>query len=340
MASSIRVTVLSVVYGNRWHMLKQVADSVLQDEKVRSFVIVDNGCSSPEEMDDYADRYRDRVVILRQEKNLGYSPAIVKALEYARNTECDYVLVLDDDSVPEPKAIDYFLDVLKLFPDNKVVLAGNRVDMPGNALVFNRKPFTQISPKGTLFDVFSLKALTNLFRIIFGISKSADNIFIPIVPLEAFVTGGSFIPIEAIRKAPLPDSSLFIYGEDLEYSWRILRMGYTCYAVSRPIIRDIDLTFQPKEGSHIVGLFDPNTPTYKVYFRMRNAVIISSRNTVQRRIILVLNVVAWFIGLCFIGLIKVGPTRTYFRRISLIGVALLTGFFPKIPLPKSVKKPI
>lgn len=311
----------------------------MSDTKVKTFVIVDNGCVDSKAMDQYASSYGNRIVILRQEKNLGYSPAIVKALEYAKNTECDYVFVLDDDSVPEPNSIDCFLDTLKLFPDNKVVLVGNRIDVPGNPLIFHRKPLTYIKPKGTLFDVFSMKALGNLARILFRRSRPANYPFIPIVPLEAFVTGGSFVPIDAIRKAPLPDASLFIYGEDLEYSWRILRMGYRCYAVARPIIHDIDLTFQPNEGSHITGLFEPETPAYKVYYRMRNAVIISRRNTVQWQTTLVLNVTVWFVGLCFVGLIKVGPTPTYFNRIGLIGRALLTGFFPDIPFPNSVKKP-
>lgn len=340
MSNSISVTVVSVVYGDRWHLLKQVADAVLQDEKVTKFVIVDNGCVDSKAMDQYASDHSNRIVILRQEKNIGYSGAISKGLEYAQSTECNYVFVLDDDSVPELNAVDHFLDTLKLFPDNKVVLAGNRIYMPGNALVFHRKPIASTKPKGTLFDVFNLKSLGNLVRIVLHRSRPANHPFIPIVPLEAFVTGGSFIPIEAVRKASLPDSELFIYGEDLEYSWRILRMGYTCYAVSRPIIRDIDLTFQPREGSHISGLFDVNTPDFKVYFRMRNAVIISRRNTTQWKIILILNVIIWFIGLSLIGLLKIGPTPIYFRRIGLIARALLTGFFPKIPFPTSVKKPI
>ena len=335
----VKVTVITVVYGNRWPLLRQVAEQCLADRKVTTFVIVDNGCTTPEEMDVYARKYGERIAILRQEKNVGYSGAISKGLEYARGTDCDYVFVLDDDSVPEEHAIDYFLDTLKLFPNNKVILAGNRIDVPGNPLIFNRKPLALTKTKGTLFDVFNLKAIVNLLSIVLRRSRVSDYPFIPVVPLEAFVTGASFLPIEVVRTAPLPDASLFIYGEDLEYSWRILRMGYSCYAVARPIIRDIDLTFQPSEGSHITGLFDSETPAYKVYFRMRNAVIISRRNTLQWQLTLVLNVVVWFVGVCLIGLIKTGPTRTYFGRVRLIARALLTGFFPSIAFPSSVKKP-
>lgn len=333
-----RVTVVTVVYGQRWPMLKQVADSVLTDPKVTTFVMVDNGCSDPEAMDAYALEYGERVVILRQPKNIGYSGAISKGLEYARDTECEYVLVLDDDSVPEEGAIDMFLENLKQFPDNRVVLAGNRVNVPGNEKIFRRPPLTHTMPRGTLFEVFSFKKVAALIRLILRVPLSATSPFIPIVPLEAFVTGGSFLPIEAVREAPLPDGSLFIYGEDLEYSWRILRLGYTAYVCARPRIIDIDMTF-PEEGGHIFGLFDPAFALYKVYYRTRNAVIISRRNTTQSQVVLFLNVVIRTIGLLLIGLFTMGPTGAYVLRARTIIRAVRDGYGKRRPVPAYVEAP-
>ncbi|MDP3402716.1 MAG: glycosyltransferase [bacterium] len=334
----VRVTVVTVVYGERWPLLKQVADSVLKDSKATTFVIVDNGCKNPDEMDAYALNYPERVVILRQVKNIGFSGAIEKGLGYARDTDCQYVLVLDDDSVPEEGAIDMFLENLKQFPDNKVVLAGNRVNVPGNEKVFRRPPLTRTMPKGTLFEVFSIKKLVELMRLILRIPMSADSPFIPIVPLEAFVTGGSFLPIEAVREAPLPDGSLFIYGEDLEYSWRILRLGYAAYVCARPRIIDIDMTF-PKEGGHIFGLFDSEFALYKVYYRTRNAVIISRRNTTQTAPVLFVNVAIRTLGLLLIGLFTMGPTSAYVLRARTILRAVRDGYGNGRPIPAYVQAP-
>lgn len=319
-------------------MLKQVADSLLKDPKVTTFVIVDNGCADADAMDAYALEHKERIVILRQSKNIGYSGAISKGLEHARDTDCDYVLVLDDDSVPEDGAIDMFLENLKLFPDNKVILAGNRVNVPGNEKVFRRPTLTDTMPKGTLFEVFSIKKFVDFVRLILRIPMSANSPFIPIVPLEAFVTGGSFLPIEAVREAPLPDGSLFIYGEDLEYSWRILRLGYAAYVCARPRIIDIDMTF-PKEGGHIFGLFDPGFALYKVYYRTRNAVIISRRNTTQIPPILFINVVIRTTGLLLIGLFTMGPTPSYLLRVRTIIRAVRDGYSSGRPIPAYVHAP-
>ena len=164
---SIKVTAVAVVFGKRWSLLKQVLDVVLQDDKIAKFIIVDNGCKDKEAMDqEVIMRGSDRLIILRQEKNVGYSPAIARGLDFARTTDCDYVFVLDDDCVPEKGAIDMFLNNLKLFPDNKVVLAANRVNVPGYKEIFHKRTSKTVDPKGTIFEVFSFKKIANLFRLI------------------------------------------------------------------------------------------------------------------------------------------------------------------------------
>lgn len=336
--NSARVTVVVVVYGNRWHLLQQVADSVLREPKVTTFIIVDNGCADAAALDALVQEHGDRIILLRQDRNIGYSGAISKGLSQARETKCDFVFVLDDDCVPEENAVDYFLDNLKLFPDRKVVLVGNRIDVPGNAEIFYRPILQKTMPRGTLFEVFSFSKILRLFRLLFRKPEPATGPFVPVVPMEAFVTGGSFLPIEAVREAPLPDPNLFIYGEDLEYSWRIRRLGYSCYACARPIIRDIDMTF-PKEGDHVFGLFDPAFPLYKVYFRIRNAIVISKRNTVQKPGILLANIIVRTSGLILIGLLKSGLTRSYVTRARIMIRAAVDGYRYPRPIPTYIEVP-
>jgi len=336
--NNVKVTVVTVVYGTRWALLKQVAEVCLADTQVKTFVIIDNGCHDANLMDEFAVDYGGRIKILRQEKNIGYSGAISRGLTYARETDCDFVFVLDDDSVPEEGAIGHFLQNLRLLGDRKVILVGNRVDVPGNKDIFTSRPLQDNMPRGTLFEVFSVRKLVNVCKLVLGIKPRNDHPFIPIVPTEAFVTGGTFLPIEVVRTAEVPDASMFIYGEDLDYAWRIRRLGYQSYACARPIIRDIDMTF-PNYGDHIFGLFDPKTPAYKVYYRMRNAVRISKCHSNQSYVVFVLNVLVWFVGLCFVGLIKWGLSKAYLKRVVLVAQALFTGFFPNTPVPKSVVTP-
>lgn len=335
---NVRVVAVTVVFGPRWSLLRQVAESCLKDPQVTTFVIVDNGCQDPVLMDEFADKYSGRVVVLRQEKNIGHPGAVNKGIVYARELDCDFIFILDDDSVPEEGAVDHFMNNLQFFQNQKVILVGNRVDVPGNKDIFTARPLQDQKPRGTLFEVFSIRKFINACKLVLGIQPRTDNPYLPIVPTEAFVTGGTFLPVEVARAVEPPDASMFLYGADLDYAWRIRKLGYQSYACARPIIRDIDITF-PTYGYHIFGLFDPKTPAYKVYDRMMNAVKISKRHTDQSLPILALNVIVWYIGLCIIGLIKWGPNRTYLGRAWLVAQALYTGFVPSTPVPKSVVTP-
>lgn len=332
-----KVTAVTIMYGDRWRFLSQVVVAAMRDPHITKLTIVDNGSKNKEEIENGVKEYGDRVTILRQEKNLGSAGGFAKGIEYAKNTDCDFVFLLDDDSVPEDDSIEKFMEALKYFPDGKVVLSGNRVNVPGNQEFFYRPSLKNIAPRGTFFEVFNSDKIAHFFRLLRGLYKKGvgRGPFIPIAPTEAFVYGAAFIPIEAVRKAPLPDASLFLYGDDVEYSWGIKKLGYSSYICASPKIYDVDLTFG--EGSHIFGLFEPQTLSFKVYYRIRNMVRISVRNTKQTKLSLFLNIFVWITGLLFLGGFKYGATRIYWKRAKLVLQAVYGGYVLNAQIPKEAQ---
>lgn len=332
-----KVTAVTIMYGDRWKFLSQVVGAVMRDPYVATFVIVDNGSKNKIEIEQGTKKYGDRVVILRQEKNLGSAGGFAKGLEYARTTDCDFVYILDDDSVPEDNSVERFLEMRKLFPNEKVVLCGNRVSIPGNKEKFYQLSLKKPSATGTFFEVFGFSKIGNFFNLATGYfkNKSKAELFIPIIPVTAFVYGGSFIPIEAVRETDLPDASLFLYGDDIEYAWAIKKNGYGTYLCANPKMYDVDLTFG--EGSHIFGLFEEKTLPFKVYYRIRNMVRISRKHSSQSAFVLYINMFVWILGLYVLGLLRFGPTRMYFSRSKLIAQAVYAGFVFSYPIPKTAQ---
>lgn len=330
-----KVTAVTITYGDRWQFLSKTIEAAMKDPSITTLVIVDNGSRIKEKIEQETKPYGQRVQILRQEKNLGSAGGFGVGLAHARQTDCDFVLLLDDDCVIEDGAIALFMEVYKYFPDKRVVLSGNRLNVPRNEEFFYRPTLSlqQVSPRGTFFEVFSWNKLVDFFRLFKGLyaKRSKAGPFVPVAPTAGFVYGGALIPIEAVRKAPLPDASLFLYGDDIEYSWGIQNLGYTTYACASPKIYDIDLTFG--EGSHIFGLFESQTLAFKVYYRIRNMVRISRRNTKQNSVVLFLNIFIWILGLYMLGLFKYGTTPTYWKRIQLIARAVYGGYFPNKKIP-------
>lgn len=337
--SAPKVVILTVTYGSRWKFLSRVVSYAMGEEYVTKLIIVDNGSLDQEEMFSGIKPHSDKIDVLRFEKNVGSARGFARGIEYAQKIDADFLFILDDDNIPEEGAIQKFLELRNLFSHEKVVLCGHRVDLPGTEKYFHEPAIRDTSPHGTFFQVFGFRKIINFFRLLIGKEKQNKDLgpFMPVVPIESFAYGGSFIPMEAIRKAPLPDESLVLYGDDNEYSWGINQLGYDLYLCSRPVIHDIDLTFN--EGSHLFGFFSPETKPFKVYFHIRNSVRLSRKHSHQWKPFLLVNVILWNMGLCMLGLAKYGPTRHYFSRVKLIFQAVYGGYIKNVTIPDEAKLP-
>lgn len=335
---NIKVTVVTVIFGDRWKFLSRVVEAVMRDSYVSKLIIVDNGSKNKDEIRNGTEIYGERVIVLHQNNNLGSAGGFAAGLAEARTTDGDYVFILDDDCIPEEGTIGKFLDLLKLFPDEKVVLSANRYKLLKNAEFFYQPSLQSDTPRGTFFEVFSLKKIIYFLKIVFmhGEEKKMRGPFIPIIPTEGFIYGGAFIPIEAVRKADLPDASLFLYGDDIEYSWNIKNLGYSSYLCASPKLEDIDATFG-ENSSHLLGQFDVTTAPFRVYYRLRNMVRLSRKHSQQGAFSLSANIFLWVFGLFLLGLFYAGPTKIYFRRILLMVQAVIAGYYPHAAFTKRVE---
>lgn len=334
------VVAVTVVYGDRWNFLKKTLDALINEPKISTIIVVDNNSKNQQALDEYSKEHSPKIIILRQSENIGFSGAISKGAEKAKETSCDYVLIMDDDCVLEEGGIDMFLDNYKYFPTQRVVMVANRMDVPGTTSAFKRRSIASQTPTGTIFEVFSIGKIINLIKLILGKKEDPSGPLLPMFPTQAFVTGGSFYPMEVLHEVEPYRSDFFIYGEDLDFAWRVKKAGFLSYQCTRPIIRDIDLTF-PEEGGHIWGLFQEVTADYKVYYRMRNSVIISRYHTHQSKVSLFINIVVWHIGLFILGLFKYSSLETYLRRVKIICKAVIDGYkYPNTKRPEYIKVPL
>jgi GT2 family glycosyltransferase len=333
----MKVTVLTVTYGNRFAYLSQVIRRVMEDTSVTKLIIVDNGSHNKEAIHNEASKYGERVIILREEKNIGSAGGFAKGLLAACATECDYVLMLDDDNVPEKGFVDIFSQTLATFGGKKVVLCGNRFQLQGNEEVFYTPPPYKTTSTGTFFDVISFSKARRFFELFKKDTQVVRGPLTPSIPNESFAYGGTLLPIEAVRKAELPDPSLVLYGDDIEYSWNVKKLGYESYVCISPKIADVDLTFG--SSSHIKGLFDPQTKSFKVYYRIRNMVRLSLKHSKQMKVVLVTNILVWVTGLCIIGIASQGIGKLFWKRAYLIMRAVIAGFYLNASIPAEAVLP-
>ena len=201
------------------------------------------------------------------------------------------------------------------------MLGGNRYRLGNNNAVFNTSSVLKFKNKKTFYDVLSLqKIIAKIVRVFFK-----EKYSYPLLPVESLAYSGTFAPINAIRDTKLPDEKLFVYGDDIEYSWNMADAGYSFYSCKDIFIDDIDNSFS--DNSHLTGLFLPSTSDLKVYFRIRNAVLISRKYTKgMGTIYLLLNVIVWTKLLFVYALLKVGPSKIFLKRVALITRASYNGW--------------
>lgn len=317
-----RVIAATITHGQRWQFLEQVVSAVMNDEQVVKLIIIDNGSKDRELIRSGVAKYGERVRIVTHEKNEGSAGGFAAAIKAAREEEGDHVLLLDDDSVPEENFVDKYLAAKSVVRNSQAIIAGARSNVGTTKTFFNPKVIYPPSwYRKTFFEVFSGRKIWRRVRE-FCLGDFGEA-FVPIIPVKAFVYGGAFIPMEVVKKAPLPDTKLFLYGDDIDYAWGIEAMGCPIYASATPSLYDVDMTFA---GSHITGLFEENVPLWKVYYRLRNMVRLSVKHKDQSAPVLLLNVAAWFGALLVIGLIYTRGRSGYWKRARIIIAAAVDGF--------------
>lgn len=92
-------------------------------------------------------------------------------------------------------------------------------------------------------------------------------------PLAVFSWRGTLFTSDAVRRAGLPERELFLYGEDLEYSFRLARLGYRFYWA--PASRCIENRINGKTELRFLGgrarvYFDP----LRLYYAFRNEIYV------------------------------------------------------------------
>ena len=182
--------------------------------------VVDN--NSTDGSRDFFEGQFGSVVFIWNSQNYGFAKANNKALRQASG---DYILFLNPDTILPEECFNKCISFIKS-QDNSCALGIRMLDGAGNFLKESKRSFP--SP---LTSLFKLSGLTRLFphSKIFG-SYHLGNLD-ELMNHEVDVLAGAFmmIPRGIIEKVGTFDEEFFMYGEDVDLSFRIQKAGYKNY---------------------------------------------------------------------------------------------------------------
>jgi len=217
----VKLSVIIVNYNVK-HFLEQCLISVYKalDTIPSEVFVVDN--NSVDGSSALVKERFPKVKRIENKKNYGFSYANNQAIKKASG---EYILLLNPDTVVEEDTFHQCIHFMHSHPDAGG-LSVKMIDGKGRFLPESKRALP--TPAVAFYKIFGLSKLfprsKNFGRYHLGHLRNNEINEIEILP-GAFM----FLRKEALEKAGLLDETFFMYGEDIDLSYRIIKSGYKNY---------------------------------------------------------------------------------------------------------------
>ena len=220
----MKLSVVIVNY-NVQHFLEQCLHSVrraIRNVEGEIFVVDNNSVDGSVRM--VREKFPE-VHLIANKENTGFSKANNQAIQVAKG---EYILLLNPDTVVAEDTFEKVIRFMDEHPDAGG-LGVKMVDGKGNFLPESKRGLP--TPAVAFYKIFGLSALFPASRT-FGryhlgfLDKDKNH--------EVDVLSGAFMLLRktALEKTGLLDEAFFMYGEDIDLSYRITKAGYKNYYFS------------------------------------------------------------------------------------------------------------
>jgi GT2 family glycosyltransferase len=224
----MKLSIIIVNYNVKY-FLEQCLDSVfLAVKNIEAEIFVVDNHSSDDSLEYLKPGFPD-VIYIENHENAGFAKANNQAIAQARG---EYVLLLNPDTVIGENSLT---NVCRFMDENPQAGAAGvkMLDGYGRFLPESKRGFP--SPWNSFCKMSGLSKLFPYSERFGGYHlKYLDKNSVHAVDILA----GAFMMVrkEAIEKSGYLDENFFMYGEDIDWSYRITRAGYTNYFSPEPII--------------------------------------------------------------------------------------------------------
>ena len=206
-----------VVTYNRLELLKECLQAIeKQTYEIHKIVIINN--SSTDGTFEFLNSLSgsDKYLIVHTEENVGGAGGFNLGLKHSVLAGCDYTWLMDDDTIPEPTALQELVNSASISNVGTIGFVCSQVNwIDGTQHVMNRVSVCQ-DKNG------------NPIRVEENGNSACK------CKLCSFVS--VMVNTEAVMELGLPIKEFFIWCDDLEYTIRIYKAGYTCLFADKSIV--------------------------------------------------------------------------------------------------------
>lgn len=237
----VKVHAVVVTY-NRKELLKECIEAILnQTAPVEKLIVVDNNSTdgTDEFLKEYGFLENDILEYVKLPENIGGAGGFYEGMKIARSYNPNWIWIMDDDTIPAKNCLEELLEAKKVIKGKISFLASAVRGLNGEAMnvpKIARKQFSKYTDWYKYLDK--------------GIAQIVKATFVSLL-----------INTKAVKKCGLPWKEFFIWGDDSEYTQRIIRDYGPAYMVGK------SLAIHKREGSDELSLVKEENPNrIKMYF--------------------------------------------------------------------------
>lgn len=206
MITNYKIAAVVVTY-NRLELLKKCIEAIRnQTRKVDEIIVVNN--SSTDGTFEWLNTQNDLTVITQE--NSGSAGGQYTGIKIAYEKGYDWIWCLDTDVIANNDALEKLVET-KISSENIGFLSSNIYYPDGNLANAN------------------IPELSNSYDVLNMISKYH------VVPILSASFGSVLFPREVIKKVGLPSKDFFIWGDDAEFTLRIIQNGFKGFLILQSV---------------------------------------------------------------------------------------------------------
>jgi GT2 family glycosyltransferase len=216
----MKLSVIIVNYNVRYYVEQCVKSVERATKNIDTEIFIVDNASRDHSVSYLHKCLKGRVEIIESSYNLGFARANNMAI---RQSEGDYILLLNPDTIVGEDSIKTVLD----FIDNHPNAGGVGVKMHNSDGSLARE-----SRRGIPTPFVSLLKMLGLSKRYYLSNLSWDE------PCRIEIISGAFCMVrrDVINKVGVLDKDFFMYGEDIDFSFRILKAGFENWYVPANIV--------------------------------------------------------------------------------------------------------
>jgi GT2 family glycosyltransferase len=231
-----------VVTFNRINLLQKCIDS-LRNQSIRPNEIIIINNSSTDGTDEWLNAQSDLNVITQP--NTGSAGGQYTGIKLAYEKGYDWIWSLDADVIPEKNALQMFL-TSDAISDNVIGFLSSVIYAPDNSLSYINLPY--LEARNSI-----LKSITQLMNEHLILSSSFGSVL---------------FARNAIKSVGFPIPDFFLWGDDVEYTFRMREKGFKGYLISKSRATHFE------KDNFLNPFLEMNYSDAKAFYAVRNTIYV------------------------------------------------------------------